>query len=52
MLKARDAALLANIDARFQTLDTELTKDQVKALSVAVDAVSADIARVAGVVAQ
>jgi iron uptake system component EfeO len=67
VLRARDAALLTNIDARFQTLDTELdkyrtdtgfqlytelTKDQVKALSVAVDAVSEDISKVAGVVAQ
>ena len=66
VLKARDAALLTNIDARFQTLDTELdkyrtgsgfqlytalSKDQVKALSVAVDAVSEDISKVAGVVA-
>ena len=67
VLKARDAALLATIDARFAALDTELdkhrtdagfqlytdlSKDQVKALTVAVDAVSEDISKVAGVVAQ
>jgi iron uptake system component EfeO len=66
VLKARDAALLAKIDGGFAALDTELdkyrtgtgfklytelTKDQVKALSVAVDAVSEDISKVAGVVA-
>jgi iron uptake system component EfeO len=67
VLKARDAALLATIDAGFEALDTELDKyrtdtgftlyteldkAQVKALSVAVDAVSEDISKVAGVVAQ
>ena len=65
-IKARDAALLTKIDAGFAALDTELdkyrtdsgfqlytelSKDQVKALSVAVDAVSEDISKVAGVVA-
>lgn len=67
VLKTRDAALLARIDAGFAALDTELdeyrtdagfqlytalTKDQVKALSVAVDALGEDISKVAGVVAQ
>ena len=67
VLKARDGSLLASIDTRFAALDTELdkyrtdagfqlytalSKDQVKALSVAVDAVSEDISKVAGVVAQ
>lgn len=67
VLKARDGALLASIDTGFAALDAELdkyrtdagfqlytalSKDQVKALSVAVDAVSEDISKVAGVVAQ
>jgi iron uptake system component EfeO len=66
VIKARDAVLLAKIDAGFDALDAELdkyrtgsgfqlytalSKDQVKALSVAVDAVSEDVSKVAGVVA-
>ena len=67
VLLAHDAALLARIDAGFATLDAELaryrtdggfqlytalTKDQVKSLSVAVDAVAEDVSKVAAVVAQ
>ncbi len=67
VLKARDSALLGRIDAAFATLDadlgshrtengyrlyTQLSKDQIKALSVALDAVSEPISEVAAVVAQ
>jgi iron uptake system component EfeO len=66
VLKARDAALLTEIDARFATLDaeldkhrtdggfrlyTELSKDEIRSLTVALDAVSEPISQVAGVVA-
>ncbi|SDP56414.1 iron uptake system component EfeO [Pedococcus dokdonensis] len=66
VLKTRDAALLADIDARFAALDAELdkhrtddgfvlytalSKDEVRALTVALDAVSEPISTVAGVVA-
>jgi iron uptake system EfeUOB component EfeO/EfeM len=66
VLKARDAALLTDIDARFATLDveldkhrtgggfrlyTDLSKDEIRSLTVALDAVSEPISQVAGVVA-
>ena len=66
VLKARDAALLKTIDARFASLDaaldehrtdagfeayTALRRAEVKALAVALDAVSEPISKVAGVVA-
>ncbi|KRF28737.1 iron uptake system protein EfeO [Phycicoccus sp. Soil802] len=66
VLKARDAALLTDIDARFAALDAELdthrtdggfvlytalSKDQVRSLTVALDALSEPISQVAGVVA-
>lgn len=66
VLKARDAALLADVDAKFAALEalldkyrtdggfqlyTALSKDQVKELSVAVDALGEPISKVAGVVA-
>ncbi len=66
VLKARDAALLTEIDARFAALDaeldkhrtdggfrlyTDLSKDEVRSLTVALDAVSEPISQVAGVVA-
>lgn len=67
VLEAKDGALLRRIDASFAALDaeldrhrtangyrlyTQLSKAQVKALSVALDAVSEPISEVAGVVAQ
>ncbi|MEO6414176.1 MAG: iron uptake system protein EfeO [Pedococcus sp.] len=66
VLKARDAALLTDIDARFATLDaeldkhrtdggfrlyTDLSKDEIRSLTVALDAVSEPISQAAGVVA-
>jgi len=66
-LKERDPELLATIDARFKDLDaaldqhrtdsgfrlyTELGKDDVRDLTVKLDAVSEQVAKVAGVVAQ
>ena len=66
VLKARDAALLTDIDARFAALDAELDKHRtdggfvlyttlskadLRALTVALDAVSEPISQVAGVVA-
>jgi len=66
VLKARDAALLGDIDARFAALVAELdkhrtddgfrlytalSKDEVRALTVALDALSEPISQVAGVVA-
>ena len=66
VLKARDAALLSEIDARFATLDaeldkhrtdggfrlyTELSKDEIRSLTVALDALSEPISQVAGAVA-
>ena len=66
VLKARDAALLTDIDARFATLEAELdkhrtdggfrlytalSKDEIRSLTVALDALSEPISQVAGVVA-
>jgi iron uptake system component EfeO len=66
VLRARDAALLAEVDARFAALDTaldahrtddgfrlytDLSKDEIRALTVALDALGEPISRVAGVVA-
>ncbi|WP_457254333.1 iron uptake system protein EfeO [Pedococcus sp. P5_B7] len=66
VLKARDAALLTDIDARFAALDAELdthrtdsgfvlytalSKDEIRTLTVALDALSEPISQVAGVVA-
>lgn len=66
VLKARDAALLAQVDAGFAALDTELdthrtdagfrlytdlSKDEIRSLAVALDALSEPISKVAGVVA-
>jgi iron uptake system component EfeO len=66
-LKERDPELLAAIDARFRDLDaeldehrtdggfrlyTELSKDEVRDLTVRLDAVSEQVAKVAGVVAK
>ncbi|MDF2144977.1 iron uptake system protein EfeO [Knoellia sp. p5-6-4] len=65
-LKERDPELLTTIDARFKELDaaldehrtdrgfrlyTELSKDEVKDLTVRLDAVSEQVAKVAGAVA-
>ena len=67
VLKARDSALLGQIDAGFAAVDaeldrhraengyrlyTQLSKAQVRALSVALDAVSEPVSEVAAVVAQ
>jgi iron uptake system component EfeO len=66
VLKARDAALLTDIDARFAALDAELDKHraedgfrlytalsqaEIRSLTVALDALSEPISQVAGVVA-
>lgn len=66
-LQERDPELLTTIDARFKDLDaeldqhrtdggfrlyTELSKDEVKDLTVKLDAVSEQVAKVAGVVAK
>ena len=66
VLKVRDAALLAEVDSRFAALEAELdthrtdggfvlytalSKDQVRSLTVALDALSEPISQVAGVVA-
>jgi iron uptake system component EfeO len=66
VLEARDAALLAEVDARFAALEAELdthrteggfvlftalSKDQIRSLTVALDALSEPISQVAGVVA-
>jgi iron uptake system component EfeO len=66
VLKARDAALLTDIDARFAALDAELdkhraedgfrlytalSKAEIRSLTVALDALSEPISQVAGVVA-
>jgi iron uptake system component EfeO len=66
VLEARDAALLAEVDARFAALEAELdthrteggfvlftalSKDQIRSLPVALDALSEPISQVAGVVA-
>jgi iron uptake system component EfeO len=66
VLKARDAALLTDIDAKYAALDTELdkhrtdggfrlytalSKDEIRTLTVALDAVSEPISKVAGVIA-
>ncbi len=66
VLRARDAALLAEVDSRFAALDTaldahrtddgfrlytDLSKDEIRALTVALDALGEPISRVAGVVA-
>jgi iron uptake system component EfeO len=65
-LEERDAALVAELDARTKALDalieshargdgyslyTDLSKDDLRALTDALDAVSAQVSRVAGVVA-
>ena len=68
VLEKRDPALLKQLDAEFEALDAELdqhqdedgdwafydtlSKDQIKALSVAVDALSEPISKVAAVVAR
>jgi iron uptake system component EfeO len=67
VLKARDSALLSRVDAAFAALDaelerhrtengyrlyTQLSKEQIKALSVSLDALSEPISQVAAVVAQ
>lgn len=66
VLKARDAALLADVDAGFAALDTELdthrtdggfrlytalSDDEIRFLTVALDALGEPISKVAGVVA-
>jgi iron uptake system component EfeO len=66
VLKARDAALLADVDAGFAALDTELdthrtdggfrlytalSEDEIRSLTVALDALGEPISKVAGVVA-
>jgi iron uptake system component EfeO len=66
VLKARDAALLADVDATFAALGkeldthrtdggfrlyTDLSKEEVRKLTVALDALSEPISKVAGVVA-
>jgi iron uptake system component EfeO len=67
VVQARDAALLSTVDERFAAVDKlldqyrvgdgyrgypELTPDQVKQLSAAVDALSEPLSKVSGVVAQ
>jgi iron uptake system component EfeO len=66
VLKARDAALLADVDAGFAALDTELdthrtdvgfrlytalSEEEIRSLTVALDALGEPISKVAGVVA-